>query len=89
VIAAAAVLTTVPVKAAKAYATTTAVQCLVNKDHARVIWAGGQFWTYKDLGETFYVNDPAVQGWTRGSSSNPGGGSIEEMQREDLTCPGD
>ncbi|WP_405064694.1 hypothetical protein OG474_06770 [Kribbella sp. NBC_01505] len=78
------VLATAPV-----YATTTAVKCIVNKDGARVGWAGGQFWTVKLLGETFYVNDPAVQGWTQGSSTNPGGGTIEQMQRQDLTCPGD
>jgi hypothetical protein len=72
-----------------AHATTAAVPCIVNKDHAQVRWAGGQYYTTTYKGRTFYVNDPTGTGWRMGSFDHPTGGSLDEMKREDLDCPGD
>lgn len=83
---AAAALTALP---AHAQPTRNAVPCIVNKDHAKLIWAGGQFTEYLNRGETFYVNDPTDTGWVWGDHHDPNGGSIEQMQRIDLNCPGD
>ncbi|MFK4087432.1 hypothetical protein ACI2LF_25210 [Kribbella sp. NPDC020789] len=80
----AAALTAVP-----AAATTTAVPCIVNKDDALVLVAGGQFWYSLDRGDTFYVNDPTDTGWVWGDDHNPAGGGLDQIQRTDVDCPGD